>query len=306
MQCHQCETTNPEDNAFCEECGTRIGGEAAPAVEACVCGTPLSEMDEDGFCTGCGRRLKRPDSDHIEIEVSPDFAGVCDRGLRHSRNEDRFALARIADGYALVVCDGVSMSPDADAAAAAAVEAAMANLGDVRTAVHAAAEAVKKLAEGKSDAPSTTIVVALVQGSQLTVGWLGDSRAYWITGQEAIQITRDHSWLNTPAGQQEGAQGNPHALTRWLGPDADDLEPEIAEQELKTSGILLLCSDGLWNYAEESGDMAPLVTSVNSPGESALNMARALVEFAKSKGGHDNITAAILRNPVSEEETHGG
>ena len=123
MQCRHCETTNPDDNVFCEGCGTRIGG-SVPPPDACSCGAPLSEMDAEGFCGGCGRRLRRPDSDHIEIELLHDFAGVSDRGLRHSRNEDRFALTSSGNAYALVVCDGVSMSQDADEAAVSAVEAA--------------------------------------------------------------------------------------------------------------------------------------------------------------------------------------
>ena len=126
MQCSRCETTNPEDNLFCEGCGTRMGDSAPAAATAdlCVCGVPLSEMDADGFCSGCGRRLKRPPEDHIEIELLPGFAGVSDRGLRHSRNEDRFALVRSGNSYALIVCDGVSMSPDADQASSTAVQSA--------------------------------------------------------------------------------------------------------------------------------------------------------------------------------------
>ncbi len=131
MHAHSCnvgiaKTTNPEENLFCEGCGTRVGGSTpAESAETCVCGAPLSEIDEDGFCGGCGRRLKRPPEDHIEIELLPDFAGVSDRGLRHSRNEDRFAIAQSGKSYALIVCDGVSMSPDADQASSIAVQAAL-------------------------------------------------------------------------------------------------------------------------------------------------------------------------------------
>jgi serine/threonine protein phosphatase PrpC len=279
-------------------------------------------MDADGFCSGCGRRLKRPPEDHIEIELFQGFAGVSDRGLRHSRNEDRVALIRSGHSYALIVCDGVSMSPDADKASSAAVQAAaevftkgLAEADFVvvdllREAVRQAAQAVTQLAKQNSESPSTTLVAAVVRDSQLTVAWLGDSRAYWLVGPDATQITHDHSWLNSLAARAAGVDAanspNAHALMRWVGADAPDLEPEIVQHKLIAEGIILLCSDGLWNYAPGAQDMASLVTRLNTPDASALTLSRELVEFARSKGGHDNITAAVLRYPVLEGRPHGG
>ena len=324
MQCSRCETTNPEDNLFCEGCGTRMGDSAPAAATAdlCVCGVPLSEMDADGFCSGCGRRLKRPPEDHIEIELLPGFAGVSDRGLRHSRNEDRFALVRSGNSYALIVCDGVSMSPDADQASSAAVQSAaevftkglaeadFVAVDLLRESVRQAAQAVNRLAKQTSESPSTTLVAAIFNDNRLTVGWLGDSRAYWLVGPDATQITHDHSWLNSPAAREAGVDAaksaNAHALMRWVGADAPDLEPEIAQHNLTAEGMLLLCSDGLWNYAPGAQDIAALVTRLNTPAASALTLSRDLVEFARSQGGHDNITAAILRYPVSEGHPNGG
>jgi PPM family protein phosphatase len=321
MQCAACQTTNPDDNLFCEGCGARVG-EASPPPDSCACGSPLSEMDADGFCTGCGRRLKRPDSDHIEITLHHDFAGVSDRGLRHSRNEDRLALTTAGNVFATVVCDGVSMSPDADEAASTAVQAALDSLNNglaqpelsqvelLRHAIHHAADSVTQLGKRRAEAPSTTLVAAIAKDGMLTVGWIGDSRAYWLNGADAKQITRDHSWQNSPAASQAGAEAqkavNAHALTRWVGADARDLEPEIVQQELNSAGLLLVCSDGLWNYMADTNEMATLVSSLNNDGASALSISRGLVEFARSKGGHDNITAVILRHPVSEDHSHGG
>lgn len=326
MDCNACQTTNPDDNAFCENCGVRIA--PAPVLpDSCSCGTPLSEMDSDGFCGGCGRRLKRPDSDHIEVTLQHDFAGVSDRGLRHSRNEDRFAIATLDNAYAMVVCDGVSMSPDADEAAAAAVQSAIEALKQglakegrvethveagaaapvessdvelIKSAVNQAAAAVSVLAQQRAEAPATTLVAAIARNNSITVGWIGDSRAYWLNGEGATQITRDHT------GDEAQRAANMHALARWVGADSPDLEPEIAQQPMTASGLLLLCSDGLWNYTADSGQMAELVERVNLPGSSALAVTRELIEFARSKGGHDNITAVVLRHPISEEPSNGG
>ena len=203
MQCRLCETTNPDDNAFCESCGTRMGG-SAPVTDCCACGAPLSEMDSEGFCSGCGRRLKRPDSDHIEVELLPDFAGVSDRGLRHNRNEDRFAITRRSDAFGMVVCDGVSMSPDADEAAQSAVQSTVEALNEgleklemsekeiLKAAIERGSRAVAELGKRRSEFPSTTLVAAILKNNRVTIGWIGDSRAYWLNGTGAVQLTRDH------------------------------------------------------------------------------------------------------------------
>src|SRR6201993_4038943 len=68
---------------------------------------------EDGYCPSCGRRVVA-DRDHMEEDLG-QVAGVSDRGLRHSRNEDamHFAVADTEDGPVAVaiVCDGVSSAP---------------------------------------------------------------------------------------------------------------------------------------------------------------------------------------------------
>ena len=58
-------------------------------------------------------------------------------------------------------------------------------------------------------------------------------------------------------------------------------------------GWLLLCSDGLWNYASEPAAIVAQVTSAATTEPEAL--ALALVDFAKASGGHDNITVAFAR-----------
>ena len=64
---------------------------SAPATDA-KCGAGLAAIDEDGFCKACGFRREAPTRDHFEHVVSPRFAGITDRGLRHHRNEDFFVI----------------------------------------------------------------------------------------------------------------------------------------------------------------------------------------------------------------------
>ena len=69
----------------------------------------------------------------------------------------------------------------------------------VHAAVSAAGSAVAALGrDGDPRAPSCTLVCALVRAGEITVGWVGDSRAYWLAPADAADpsrlVTADHSW----------------------------------------------------------------------------------------------------------------
>jgi serine/threonine protein phosphatase PrpC len=321
MQCPKCVALIPDEDLFCESCGSRVQVEVEivpdPAAE-CPCVTGIAELDDEGFCLQCGRRVVRPAEDHLEAELSVDFAGVSDRGLHHHSNEDRFAISVHEDWRLLVVCDGVSSSPEADKAAAQASQAALvamqtalandsAALDAVKDSVKAASQAVAALGLRRGEAPSTTIVSAAMSAEQIAIAWIGDSRAYWIAAGQAHQLTSDHSWLNMmiERGIVERAEAqrsrNAHALTRWLGLDSDPAEPDIFVRDICGEGTLLLCSDGLWNYADTDQDMSDLVRESSQNADTALEMARHLVDFAIAQGGRDNITAVLARRTAASE-----
>ncbi|QXJ26881.1 protein phosphatase 2C domain-containing protein [Actinomadura graeca] len=172
---------------------------AGPCAE---CGG--TAIDGDGYCETCG--LRQPAGrDHVEIELPAPAtapgsangrrrvaaAGVSDRGLRYPRNEDAIALVRHASGIAAVVSDGVGSSPHPEDASRRAAETGAAELAALldagtdaedatRTAALKAAEAVAALAGSPHEAPSCTYVSAVTRDGSLTVGWVGDSRAYWL------------------------------------------------------------------------------------------------------------------------------
>ncbi len=304
----------PPADCFCEECGQRMTGSPVHGATACArCGAGPETVDADGFCSACGVRREAQERDRVEFVLSPDFAGVSDRGLNHHRNEDFLAMLLAPAGTrVLVVCDGVSNTIDADRASQAAAESAVRMLArgaSMEAAIAAAQKAVAGLRRNRSsgaDSPATTIVAAVITQSsatriRVTVGWLGDSRAYWIGQGKAVQLTRDHSWLLevVESGEmqlQEALRSsNAHAITRWLGADAPVDSPaaivaSIVNMEFAGPGCLLLCTDGLWNYASEPESIAELVR----PRGDAITKARAMINFANAHGGHDNITAALL------------
>ncbi|MER8017457.1 PP2C family serine/threonine-protein phosphatase [Streptomyces griseoluteus] len=300
---------------------------AEPAAQVCVaCRT--GRVDGDGYCENCGHAQPR-ERDHMERESGP-VAAISDRGLRHHRNEDDFTVAHTAlpDGSPAalaVVCDGVSSATRPDEASTAASRAA----GDVllaalprgthpQAAMHeaivAAAKAVDALAEAPDggrehaphqNAPACTIVASVVASGLLVVGWVGDSRAYWVPDDRSAppaRLTEDDSWAAqmVAAGLMNEAEAyadeRAHAITGWLGADAYELEPHTASFKPDRSGVVLVCTDGLWNYAEAPGEMAEVL-----PPDAAarpLHAARVLVGHALDAGGHDNVTVAVVPFPA--------
>lgn len=272
---------------------------------------------EDGeSCPGCGRPL--PDgTDRVESDLTT-LAGISDRGLVHSRNEDAMALGRRESGLrAAVVCDGVSSSPNPQLASQVATEATLDVLlgGDdaepagprrVRAAVAAGARAVEALAlDGgpAEDGPACTLVAAVVEprhevpGHQVVVAWVGDSRAYWLSATGSRLLTTDHSWAEeiVAAGRMDAAAAaldrRAHAITRWLGAGGEPI-PDLAAFTPDGPGVLLLCSDGLWNYLADAAALA----AVALPGAftDPLGVAAELTAVALEAGGRDNITVAVL------------
>ncbi|MFK5583891.1 PP2C family protein-serine/threonine phosphatase [Serinicoccus sp. LYQ131] len=286
--------------------------EDAP-VDHGTCAACGGAFDEDGWCTRCGER--RPDPrDHYSEAPAPHAAGVCDRGVRHTENQD--SLAVLADmgspgEAALVVCDGVSSAPRSGEASLAAAAAAVRELADRSTpardrlarAAAAGSAAVSEVGRQVPDgAPSCTFVAGVLEEGVLTVGSVGDSRAYWFPDEgPGVLLTTDDSMAEEQirAGMSRvEAETGPlgHTITRWLGPDAPDHRPAVTVQEVGTPGWVLLCSDGLWNYASEASDLERVLrTELSRTGQQPLPLAEALVAWANGRGGIDNVTVALAR-----------
>lgn len=268
-------------------------------------------------------KLREPDAP--PTEPWRGLAELCDRGLKRDHNEDATAIATGASGEehwaVLVVCDGVSSSTHAEQASAIASQttrdalAHFARSGDIahegaasamKAAIRAAHVTVcaSNIEHGDTAPPGTTIVAALIHKHRLTVGWVGDSRAYWVSPSGSELLTRDHSWVNETVAHgdmtESEAMAAPlaHALTRCLGPleggDSKivDVEPDVRVRPLPGPGHVVLCTDGLWNYFPTAPDIALLVESAG-PGADTASIARILVNHALARGGGDNVSVAI-------------
>jgi len=325
IRCSACGEPVDDADGFCEACGAQVAAAAVSSgadggVPRCpVCSADSAaqpaQVTADGYCESCGRKVPAA-RDHVELDVGL-VAGVTDRGLRHSRNEDAMALAAPQGPGGLtalaVVCDGVSSAPRADEASLTAVRAAARVLvaavhegGDLvaasEAATRAGATALGDLA-GPWGAPAATYASAVLDSRSVTVCWAGDSRVYWLAsdGAGARCLTTDDSMAEElvagglATAEEAMASPQAHVITRWLGADLPDLQPHVARFSPAGPGVVLVCSDGLWNYRPEASDLAALAlpTALTDP----LTAAAALVKFAVDAGGADNITAVLAPFP---------
>lgn len=143
----------------------------------------------------------------------------------------------------------------------------------------------------------TTLTAAILMGHQLTIGHVGDSRAYVIDDGKTDVITRDHSLVERlrELGQltPEEAANHPqrNVLYRAIGQGAN-LEIDIFTLPAPRGGNLLICSDGLWGVI---GD--PRIHTIVNTTPNPQTACEELVHAANAAGGPDNITAILVKFP---------
>ncbi len=246
-----------------------------------------------------------------------DYIQVSHIGRVRSVNEDSVRVCYTDSGYTLgIVADGMGGHQAGDTASQLAVETIFTDLSALEKgmsseglraalsdAILHANDIVYREAANNEQYRNmgTTVVVLLMDGTSGWIGHIGDSRAYKVTEEKAIQLTEDHTLVNElyKSGQitQSELETNPrrNVLTKALGTDPEvivDFDPVTLAQE----EVLLLCSDGLSNMVkcQHLGQIA---------GMQELTLAERadrLLQLALLAGGDDNITVALfeLNNEV--------
>jgi len=244
------------------------------------------------------------------------FGAHTDLGQR-ANNEDYYVVVDVEarkmmiDGL-MIIADGMGGRNYGEAASVAAAETVEQNLTvflreDQKTQPNieeclsnALKSANTKVQELASESPEhegmgTTCVTAVIQGDQLHVAHVGDSRAYLLKDHELIQITNDHSFVAeqvragtiTKAGAKRSRLRN--VITRAIGIE-DELTPDYIQFDLTGVHAILLCTDGLTNVVDDSD-----IAHVLAYAKTAQEVADKLVEMATTNDGNDNITAVVAR-----------
>src|SRR5215813_9720655 len=243
---------------------------------------------------------------------------VTDVGIVREHNEDS-AYMEPGNGI-FVVADGMGGHAAGEVASAMAVETVRKTLEEAKSDIEAfkkkpsdagrrqlvqllqnavlqAHQAVFQRGQSEQDKAGmgTTLDVVLVAGPEAFVAHVGDSRTYLIRDGRTSQITTDHTVAEVLVIEGkltiEEAQVSPlrTILVNAIGVSAD-VGVEMAHVTLKRGDRLLLCSDGLHDYFPIEDEIAQKL-STDAPGDALKDM----VELAKTRGGHDNITGVAVQ-----------
>jgi serine/threonine protein phosphatase PrpC len=148
-----------------------------------------------------------------------------------------------------------------------------------------------------------TCVVLLALGDKGFMANVGDSRLYLARDGQLYQLSTDHNFMNEAIAQgmltPDVAAQSPHAhvLTRAVGTQPT-VCPDMLIFDLLPGDTFLLCSDGLHDYARDPVELCSMLSVQN-----LRDIPSHLVKVALEGGGHDNITAVVVR-AASAEERH--
>jgi serine/threonine protein phosphatase PrpC len=157
--------------------------------------------------------------------------------------------------------------------------------------------------KGKTQAANmgTTLTMALIDNRNAFIGHVGDSRAYHIRGREIRQVTEDHSlaedMVKKGKATREEVKASPmrSMLTRSIGTKAEVTVDDPVGIELEEGDCLLLCTDGLTNLVEDE----EILSAVHNTADLQKACSK-LVDMARRRGGHDNITVIAAEFGVLE------
>ena len=243
------------------------------------------------------------------MTVVGSYARASDTGRKRRRNEDSSVVApplfAVADGMG-----GAQAGEVASKLAAAALEETdPATLSGSERLVSLIQEANRRVYERSSSDPATsgmgtTMTVALVEAGGVTIGHVGDSRAYLVRDGKLEQLTEDHSLVNEllKSGKLSPQEAELHpqrsVITRAVGTDPD-VDVDAFVVEANAGDIFLLCSDGLTDMVGDDD----ILDTVEKHREDLDRVTKALVSAANRGGGEDNITVVAFAIAVDGEET---
>ena len=234
-----------------------------------------------------------------------------DVGVVRPNNEDSHGSCWLDDGSLFViVADGMGGHHAGEVASGLAVQVVEDIVGRepeadprerIYNALMEANEAIRE--EGKrsgTQGMGTTSVVAVCRGAEVHIGLIGDSRCYQFRRGHLLWRTVDHTRVQDliDAGKIDEVEARTHPeagmLTRALGhtrmADGRPLVPDVLAEPLvlEEKDALLMCSDGLHDLVED-WELGRIIAA--QPPEAS---ARQLIELARERGGHDNITVAVI------------
>lgn len=267
--------------------------------------------------------MNRTQQRHLNV------AALSHQGMTGKNNEDRFDVSSyMLDGgrpvLFAVVSDGIGGHRAGEVAAELTINYIVEHVSQsngknpiqiMESAIHAASQAIAARSASKEEQQGMGATCACVwlEGQNLFIAYVGDSRIYLVRDGSIQRLTVDHTWVQeavdrgiiTPA--QAHDHPNVHVIRRHLGsvelPDVDfrlrltgeeDTEQAHNNQGtlLRAGDTLLMCTDGLTDMVWDD-EILRLILTRNT----LKSAAEDLIAQANERGGHDNITAVLIGIP---------
>jgi protein phosphatase len=224
------------------------------------------------------------------------YARASDTGKKRRRNEDSYVVApplfAVADGMGGAQAGEVASKlaaaalGDTDSGSSSGQERVVSLIQEANRRVYARANT-----DPATSGMGTTMTVALVEGQVVTIGHVGDSRAYLVRAGRLEQLTEDHSLVNEllKSGKLSPQEAETHpqrsVITRAVGTDPD-VDVDAFTVDALEGDVFLLCSDGLTDMVDDEG----ILDVVERYHDDLDRVAKSLVSAANRGGGEDNIT----------------
>jgi serine/threonine protein phosphatase PrpC/tRNA A-37 threonylcarbamoyl transferase component Bud32 len=241
------------------------------------------------------------------------YAKICVPGPQRSNNEDYVGFwqpATVEDrreiGAIAVMADGVGGSECGEIASALAVQSALdvfctANSAPeprrvIRQAFDLASRAIydDSLKNAERGQMCTTLTAAVFRHNEVTIGFVGDTRAYLVRRRKIQQLTTDHNQvgfrLKYGLIRENDAMTSPNRslLTRSMGSEPI-CRMDFVKREVFKDDIIVLCTDGLYGFATDVEILD--VVSHHPPAEAA----DVLLKLVEKRNGEDNISIQVIR-----------
>ena len=235
--------------------------------------------------------------------------GMSEKGPVRDNNEDSFAYENISGYLCMAVADGVGGEVCGEIASGIAVQTVMSALRETLAFI-----------DSKDDLPQflkvifnrantkilydclehrermgmcTTLTVALMKDTELTIAHIGDTRGYLLHGSELIKLTEDHNeaakLVKKGLLSEDDAKYHPgrSRLLKVVG-ENQYLNPDIYSYNISYGDLVFLCSDGLYSYMSNEQFKA-CTTERNKP----ESICAKLIAQAIAGESSDNITVTI-------------
>lgn len=238
-----------------------------------------------------------------------------DKGAVRSNNED--ACFVLLPDKVYVIADGVGGGNSGEIASRTAVNevanyvvehpiSLMTNkyaiVNYIQAAVDNANTKVFNMARNYSEntGMATTLIVTYITDGKAYIANIGDSRVYLYRSGQLVQVTEDHTYLNTlvKAGiltkEQASMDDRKNVITKALGAEKT-CEPDFFNVDIQAGDVFIVCTDGLYNEVSQE----EMIEMIREKGTMS-DLVERLIQRANENGGNDNITAITLK--VTEED----